>query len=132
MRQTPFGVWNMDTILRRKRCHHTAMRQTPFGVWNKDPGGSADGRVDNCNEADAFWRLELWRIATLMAGYPNTAMRQTPFGVWNYPLMLAVAQIVRTAMRQTPFGVWNLDVVAKGGVDNDTAMRQTPFGVWNA
>ena len=36
MRQTPFGVWNVQAGAVGWAASYSSMRQTPFGVWNDD------------------------------------------------------------------------------------------------
>ena len=108
MRQTPFGVWNVRTLIARSRRHRAAMRQTPFGVWNWRSIRGLWTAMAGCNKADAFRRLELARSARDQTVVAEAAMRQTPFGVWNVRTLIARSRRHRAAMRQTPFGVWNV------------------------
>ena len=47
MRQTPFGVWNVDSTSKTGDRVIAAMRQTPFGVWNaKDARAFMDRYIE--------------------------------------------------------------------------------------
>ena len=59
------------------------MRQTPFGVWNIEEDAEGRPLRYSFNEADAFRRLECKGLLSRVLDKLEASMRQTPFGVWN-------------------------------------------------